>query len=206
MRGVDRAGRILVEETVPHGTDPAALLQARGYAAVWTGSEVVDGQVALLYRLTPGDRPVPFQRLSAYAVVQADYQGVPSVLLTTFTRSRRLVWGLPGGGLDPGEDPADGAVRETWEETGQQVRVTAPLQVVSRHWTGPSPAGRLEDYHAVSAVYQARCPAPVPPVVHDVGGSTAAAAWIPLADLPVTPVLDWQRRFLPDVGRPRPTT
>lgn len=160
----------------------------------------------LLYRVTPGVRPTPFQRLSAYAVVQADYDGVPSVLLTTFARSRRLVWGLPGGGLDPGEDPADGAVRETWEETGQRVRVTAPLQLVSRHWTGPSPTGRLEDYHAVCAVYRARCPEPVAPVVQDVGGSTEDAAWIPVADLPATPVLDWQRRFLPGAGRARTTT
>jgi len=27
-------------------------------------------------------------------------------------------WALPGGALDPGETPADGAVREMWEETG----------------------------------------------------------------------------------------
>ena len=27
-------------------------------------------------------------------------------------------WGLPGGGMDPGEKPADAAVREMWEETG----------------------------------------------------------------------------------------
>ncbi|MCK0111150.1 NUDIX domain-containing protein [Ornithinimicrobium sp. F0845] len=198
VRAVDETGRTLVEDTVPHGIDPAAVLQTRGHAPVWVGSEVVDGEVVLVYRVAPGDRPKPHQRLSAYAVVHAEYDGVPSVLLTTFSMSQREVWGLPGGGLDPGEDPVDGAVREVWEETGQRVRDLRPLELVSRHWTGRAPSGRLEDYHAVSAVYRATCPDPVRPVIHDVGGSTADAAWIPLAALPRTPVLDWQRRFLPD--------
>ena len=49
----------------------------------------------------------------------------------------------------------------------------------------------------MSMVYRAHCPDPVETVVHDVGGSTADARWVPLADLPTLPVLDWQRRFLP---------
>lgn len=197
VRAVDGTGRTLVEDVVPHGIDPAAVLQTHGHEPRWSGSEVVDGEVVLLYRVRPGERPAPYQRLGAYAVVVAEYLGVPSLLLTTFSATRDHVWGLPGGGVDPGEDPAEAAVREVWEETGQRVRVTAPLQLVSRHWTGRAPSGRLEDYHAISPVYRAECPEPVDPVVHDVGGSTAAAAWVPLVDLSVTPLLDWQRRVLP---------
>ncbi len=200
VRAVDAQGRPLIEDRVPHGIDPAAVLQAQGHEPRWVGSEVVNGEVVLIYQVAPGPRPVPFQRLSAYAVVLAEYQQVPSVLLTTFTMSAQEVWGLPGGGLDPGEDPVAGAVREVWEETGQHIHDLHPLDLVSRHWTGRSPAGRLEDYHAVSAVYRARCPQPDTPVIHDIGGSTADARWIPVAQLPTTPLLDWQRRLLPRAG------
>lgn len=33
-------------------------------------------------------------------------------------------WVIPGGALEPGELPADAAVREVWEETGLHVRLT----------------------------------------------------------------------------------
>jgi hypothetical protein len=48
---------------------------------------------------------------------------------------------------------------------------------------GVAPGGRLEDYHAVRVIYRANCPEPTEPVVHDVGGTTASAAWLPRADL-----------------------
>src|SRR5690606_7865999 len=73
VRGVDHRGRILAEDVVPHGIDPAAVLQALGHGPVWTGSEVVDGELVLVYRVRQGDRPQPHQRLSAYAVVQASF-------------------------------------------------------------------------------------------------------------------------------------
>lgn len=36
-------------------------------------------------------------------------------------RSDNGEWGLPGGAIDPGEEPADAVVREVWEETGLHV-------------------------------------------------------------------------------------
>lgn len=33
-------------------------------------------------------------------------------------------WVVPGGGVEPGESPADCAVREVWEETGLTVQLT----------------------------------------------------------------------------------
>ena len=45
--------------------------------------------------------------------------------------SYRWRWGLPGGLLDPGEAPADGAKRETREETGLVIDlVSEPLVIV----------------------------------------------------------------------------
>jgi 8-oxo-dGTP pyrophosphatase MutT (NUDIX family) len=41
----------------------------------------------------------------------------------------RKIWVLPGGLIEPGEVPADGAVRETWEETGLLIEVTNILGV-----------------------------------------------------------------------------
>ena len=39
----------------------------------------------------------------------------------------RNQWGTVGGAVEPGESPADAAVREASEETGLQVDVTGPV-------------------------------------------------------------------------------
>ncbi|HSX31504.1 MAG TPA: NUDIX hydrolase [Candidatus Saccharimonadales bacterium] len=41
---------------------------------------------------------------------------------------------FPGGGVEPGEDPADALVRETLEETGARVRITEQLGHVVSIW------------------------------------------------------------------------
>lgn len=45
-------------------------------------------------------------------------------------RKDKEIWGLPGGGMEPGEEPADAVVREVYEETGvivQPERIIAVL-------------------------------------------------------------------------------
>ncbi|MBO9308684.1 MAG: NUDIX domain-containing protein [Chloroflexi bacterium] len=45
-------------------------------------------------------------------------------------RSDNRQWALPGGALDPSEEPAEAVVREVWEETGVLVQ---PERVVAVH-------------------------------------------------------------------------
>ena len=40
------------------------------------------------------------------------------LLLCHHTYRREFPWGLPGGDIEPGEDPAEAVRRELWEETG----------------------------------------------------------------------------------------
>ena len=70
---------------------------------------------------------------------------------------------MPGGGIDPGEEPGAAVVREVHEETAQVVELGALVAVQTSHWVGRSPSGRVEDFHAVRLVYRASCPEPGEP-------------------------------------------
>jgi 8-oxo-dGTP pyrophosphatase MutT (NUDIX family) len=63
---------------------------------------------------------------------------LPSAAVAIYDRQNGLVlckhadkdiWVTPGGLIEPGEQPADAAVRETWEETGLMVEITGVLGV-----------------------------------------------------------------------------
>jgi len=146
----------------------------------------VDGEVALRH-----------QRVAAYALVTSSR----GFLMTQFSgrTGAEGLWGLPGGGLDDKEAPERAVVREVWEESGQLVEVAEPLLIHTSRWVGRAPTGRLEDFHAVRVVYRAACPEPTEPVVHDVGGTTAAAVWLPRADLNLLALTSSWRSILRDV-------
>ncbi|WP_116112592.1 NUDIX domain-containing protein [Austwickia chelonae] len=136
------------------------------------------------------------QRVSSAVLVIADLPqdvrpAARSVLATRYSGTVvrwEGAWGLPGGGLEPAEEPVAAAAREAYEETGQIVDVDDLAFVQSAHWVGRSPAGVLEDFHAVRLVYRGRCARPTPAVVHDLGGTTAEAAWVALSR---ADELDW---------------
>lgn len=86
----------------------------------------------------------PRYRTGVVAVV-LDEQG--RILLFHHTY-RKLAWGLPAGGLEHGEDPAEAVRREFYEETGLEVRVERMLMAVS-----------AQVGHHISLVYLCRMPA-----------------------------------------------
>ena len=132
--------------------------------------------------------------MAVYALCRSEL-GVLLTELSDRTNAPRK-WGLPGGGIDPGELPEAALHREVHEETGQRLRVERFLGVEDAHWVGRAPSGRLEDFHAVRLVYLATCPQPSDPVVHDLGGTTLSAAWVPLAQLDGVPLTGTWRRIL----------
>jgi len=157
-----------------------------------------------------GEVALRHQRVSAYALVTSSR----GVLMTQFSdrTNAQGQWGLPGGGLEAEESPDRAVVREVWEESGQVIEVSELALISSSHWVGRAPAagavrlrgdcdGRLEDFHAVRVVYRAVCPEPTELVVHDVGGTTASAAWMLPADLDRIALTSNWRSILREVVR-----
>ena len=69
-------------------------------------------------------------------------------------RSDNYWWGLPGGGMDPGESLSECTVREVYEETGLCVHVSCLIKVysdISDYTVVQYPDGNLIQY--VAAVY-----------------------------------------------------
>ncbi|MGB5951787.1 MAG: NUDIX domain-containing protein [Ornithinimicrobium sp.] len=199
----DADDEVLLDAPLAHGEDPRLTLARAGWEPRWLGSELqesADGFVVVLrFRVSPAPRAHPYQRLAAYAVVTARFERQRCLLLTSFANTDRNagLWGLPGGGIDEGEEPLAAVHREVWEETGQEITVQHPLALDSAHWIGEAPSGRMEDFHALRMIYTAHCSDPTSPVVHDVGGSTDEAAWVPIGRLAAWPPLQtWGRNVI----------
>lgn len=128
--------------------------------------------------LAPGEVAVPRQRVAAYAIVRSR-RGVLGTQCSERTAIPGL-WQLPGGGIEEGETPSAGVVREIIEETAQRVRIERLIDVQSDHWIGRAPSGVLEDFQALRIIYTAVCDSPTQPEVLDVGGTTMSASWVPL--------------------------
>ena len=193
------AGNAVVDLVIGHGEHPDTTL----YRAGWIAGRPVearccDGDVVVTLEVRPvspadappADRmvvyeepgtdevPVIRQRVGAYGIVLSE-RGLLGTVLSRITGAPGA-WNLPGGGLDAGEEPMAGLLREIHEETGQEVVAGQLLALQSDHWIGRAPNGGLEDYHALRIIYSATCEKPSRPRVHDLGGSTARADWVPV--------------------------
>ncbi len=149
----------------------------------------LQGLPAGIWRLIGPDGVVQRVRLAAYAWCEQD----GDVLLCRIADRGpgRGHWTLPGGGLEFGEDPREGVLREVREETGLDVAlgdlvgvrsaVLEPAETISGH--------RI---HAVGILYRATVTGGH--LRDEADGSTDLARWVPadaIDGLPTVGLVRW---------------
>jgi ADP-ribose pyrophosphatase YjhB (NUDIX family) len=182
--------RIVYDGWVPVDSPEPHVVEVDGSTmdAAWKPlAAVLDGSVpvvSLVTEVLAEHQPFQLQRVAAYALVLREGAAGQEVLLTRNSARGPHPgdWTLPGGGIDHGEEPRQTVVREVREETGLACTVGEVLHVGSTHFEGTAPSGRREDFHALQIVYDAEVSGEEPRVV-EVGGTTDAAAWVPVDGL-----------------------
>ena len=184
-------------------------------------AEVVGGDLPvapLVLEALADHQPFRLQRVGAYALIRREVEALASasssttegdgegdVLLVQFSARgfHTGSWSLPGGGLAHGESPRPALEREVQEECGVACTVGELLAVHDEAFSGTAPSGRYEDFHAVLLIFAATVDPDAEPRVVEVGGTTEAAAWVPVADVRARrlPVLDAVLHALEAAGR-----
>lgn len=146
----------------------------------------------------PADAHLPeVARLAAYGVIVRDGR----ILLCRVAAGNlgEGLWTLPGGGLDFGEAPEAGVVREVEEETGLVAEITgAPAHSDTGVWHRRAGSVR---YHHVRFAYPMAVTGGEERL--EVDGSTDAFDWVPLvavADLDLGDLVPRALAALPGLG------
>jgi ADP-ribose pyrophosphatase YjhB (NUDIX family) len=132
----------------------------------------------------------------------------PSVTVLAFDDADRVllvrhaegVWVAPGGAIEPGETPADAAVREAFEEVGLELELARLAGV----YGGPEFVVRYangDETAYVMTVFEARVAATAAP--RPDGAETLEARFVSHAELAALPRARWLDVVLADVWRDR---
>lgn len=181
--------RIVYDGWVPVDAPEPHVVEVDGSTieAAWRPiADVLDGTVpvvAMVKEALDAYRPFRWQRVGAYALVRRS-EPDDAVLLTRISPRgfHTGLWTLPGGGVEFDEHPRAAVVREVAEETGATCAPGRLLTATSETVRGTAPNGRDEELQTVGLVYAATVPDDVELVV-EVGGTTDAVAWVPVADV-----------------------
>jgi 8-oxo-dGTP diphosphatase len=133
--------------------------------------------------------PPRVTRVAAYALCTDAEAVLLCRIAPGWTADADGMWTLPGGGLDFGETPADGALRELTEETGLVGEITELAGVDARtgNYTDPRD-GVTRSFHSVRILYRMRI---IGGRLRDeLGGSTDTCRWVPRSELRSLPIVD----------------
>lgn len=118
---------------------------------------------------------LPWVRVGAYAIATDPALGILLCKIAAgYPEGGK--WTLPGGGVDHGEHPDDGVVREVREETGLVAHVRSVASVQSG--LIPRPVSRPGPLHWVAILYHVDLEPGE--LIQEVGGSTEVCAWHPI--------------------------
>ena len=121
------------------------------------------------------------REFSAGGVLVKRIKGRPHVAAIRPQGKPEGVWALPKGNLDPGERPAETAVREVWEETGVRGRLVEKLGDVKYTYTRRS---GLRVFKVVSFYLLTAGRGRIGEIEERMRIEVADARWLPLDEAP----------------------